>query len=96
MNRRTAVLLSAVAVSSLAITACGANGSNVNPPARGMVVEREQELTSNGRVEYKLTLTTDRKSIRRKTNRKGEDKEIEVSASIWKNCSLKEMYPACK
>lgn len=97
MNRRTAALLSSVVVSSLALTACGSIGSNkTNALAHGMVVEREQELNRSGDKVYELTLTTDRKSIRRHKNRGKKLKEITVSASVWKDCDLKEMYPACK
>lgn len=95
MNRRTAALMSAAAVASLALTGCGSLGS-VNPSARGMVVEREQELNKSGHTVYQLKLTTDRKSIRRHINRNKKTKEITVSASVWKKCDLKEMYPACK
>jgi len=96
MNRRTAAALSAIAVSSIALTGCGSLGKTVNPSARGMVVEQEKELTSTGGTKYTLKLTTDRKSIRRKTNRNAKTKDITVSASVWKNCGLKEMYPNCK
>jgi hypothetical protein len=96
MNRRTAALSASAIASLVLMTGCGAMGSSVNPSARGMVIEQEKDLTSTGGTKYTLKLTTDRKSIRRQTNRNTKTKEITVSASVWKNCGLKEMYPACK
>lgn len=98
MNRRTAAALSALSLGAVVLTGCGGVGSPVNPSgARGMVVEKETQLDSNGGREYKLTLTTDRKAIRRKASRHGsKEKEITVSEKVWKQCDLKEMYQSCK
>lgn len=96
MNRRIAALSASAVASLVLMTGCGSVGSNTNPSASGMVIEQEKELDRNGKTEYTLKLTTDRKSIRRKVNRNTKTKEITVSAFVWKNCGLKEMYPACK
>lgn len=95
MNKRNAAICMSVVV-AVTLTGCSSISTSVNPSARGIVIEQEKELNSSGGTEYTLKLTTDRKSIRRKTNRNTMTKEITVNASVWKNCGLKEMYPACK
>ncbi|QOI67625.1 hypothetical protein SEA_BEUFFERT_257 [Streptomyces phage Beuffert] len=100
MNRRITVAVTAVVIGSTALVGCGdfGSGSKVNPPAKGMVYEREQSLDSTGHVVYELSLTTDRKAIRRKASRKSpsKQKDITVTETVYNNCGLKEMYPACK
>ncbi|AXH49368.1 hypothetical protein HWB76_gp032 [Streptomyces phage Blueeyedbeauty] len=98
--KRIAALTASVVAGSVLLTGCGSLGSGekVNPPAKGMVYKREQSLDSTGHVVYELSLTTDRKAIRRKASRAtpSKQKDITVSASVYKSCELKEMYPACK
>ncbi|QNN99329.1 hypothetical protein SEA_FAUST_257 [Streptomyces phage Faust] len=93
MNRRTAVVLSAAFAGTIVLTGCGSVGKTNNPKVTGMVVEREQELDKWGGTEYQLTITTDRKAIRRKEARSGmKTKEINVSNKVYESCGLKDMY----
>ncbi|AXG66328.1 hypothetical protein SEA_ANNADREAMY_249 [Streptomyces phage Annadreamy] len=98
--KRIAALTASVVAGSVLLTGCGdLGGKPVNPPAKGMVYEREESLDSTGHKVYELSLTTDRKAIRRKASRSGNSskkKDITVSEKVYKNCGLTEMYPACK
>lgn len=94
MNRRIAAVMSSALVGAVVLTGCGVVQKAAKPT--GMVVEREQELNSKGNAVYELTLTTDRKSIRRGVNKNKKTKSVKVSAKVYDSCSLKEMFPACK